>query len=144
MDGNLFDIKFPDKDKVENLFKLHYSTLGATHGSVACIIWGSETQYAKLSYNSSLLNKRVYLYCHNLSYFYANGKFLKKEGKTIYDISHLCHRKGCVNASHLIRETRSTNESRKLCSKQGCCTTKHTPSCIFPSKLLEITVFGIS
>lgn len=126
-----FDIKYEEKIILKSKFDSIYNTLQIPDNKEECIIWGSITKYARISYFSISLKKRSYFYCHNLIYFFTFGKYLKKEGKISYEISHLCHKKGCVNLNHLTRESKSVNENRKKCSKKGYCTNNHKPKCIF-------------
>jgi len=48
------------------------------------------------------------------------------------DVSHLCHRKQCLNIQHLVLESRAVNNRRQTCYAQGSCTKLHEPFCIFP------------
>jgi len=131
MGFTVFEVKIPDKYLVRRLFEAKYPTLGSGGALNSCKIWGAKDKYPKLSFQSIILGKRSYYYCQNLAYFFVHGRYLKKEDKTHYVISHLCHNKGCVNSDHLINEVNSTNESRKSCKKQGNCTKEHLPLCIF-------------
>lgn len=45
------------------------------------------------------------------------------------EISHLCHRPSCINAGHLILESKITNSERKMCHKSGMCL-GHWPTCM--------------
>ncbi|MES9904858.1 MAG: hypothetical protein ABW168_19560 [Sedimenticola sp.] len=46
------------------------------------------------------------------------------------DVSHLCHRKRCIQEKHLVLERHSTNNQRKICDGQGWCSGAHQPACI--------------
>jgi len=78
----------------------------------------------------------------NHAIFVTHLAYLKKQGpvystrrhkrrdKTIalrYDISHLCSKRTCFNASHLTQEPHNVNMSRQKCFQEICL---HSPKCI--------------
>ena len=46
------------------------------------------------------------------------------------EVSHLCHKKLCVNPVHLVIEPHATNLERRHCFQQGVCCGTHLPQCI--------------
>uniref|UniRef100_K1QCF1 Zinc-binding loop region of homing endonuclease domain-containing protein n=1 Tax=Magallana gigas TaxID=29159 RepID=K1QCF1_MAGGI len=48
------------------------------------------------------------------------------------EVSHLCRKKLCVNATHLVLETHEVNQERNHCKAQGFCCRAHHPHCILP------------
>lgn len=46
------------------------------------------------------------------------------------EVSHLCHKKLCVNPAHLVLETHEINQERIHCRVQGLCCRTHHPYCI--------------
>ena len=42
-----------------------------------------------------------------------------------HDISHVCHRKKCVNPAHLSHEEHHVNIEREICRVRGHCTDNH-------------------
>lgn len=52
--------------------------------------------------------------------------------RTVVDLSHLCHRKQCINPLHLLFELRLTNVQRESCKKKRRCLRHHGgPDCLF-------------
>ena len=47
------------------------------------------------------------------------------------EVSHLCHKKLCINPMHLTLEQHAINQERIHCAGQGFCTEAHYPKCIF-------------
>ena len=47
------------------------------------------------------------------------------------EVSHLCHRKLCINPMHLTLESHDTNQERIHCVLQGFCFEVHQPMCMF-------------
>ena len=45
------------------------------------------------------------------------------------DVSHLCHRRNCVNPDHLVLESRQENNARKRCVSKGVCSGHSTANC---------------
>ena len=46
------------------------------------------------------------------------------------ECSHLCGTPRCVNAQHLVLESKETNNERKTCHKNKKCLGTHLPECI--------------
>lgn len=79
-----------------------------------------------------------------------------KKGTTTYDVSHLCHYRGCANPQHLVVENHDDNQERNSCqgkvrykvqtpegwaSINPCphrATTRIKKECILP----EVTIIG--
>ena len=47
-------------------------------------------------------------------------------------VSHLCHRKSCINPNHLVYEPQWTNLKRNYCGNSGSCDCGMNPKCILP------------
>lgn len=47
------------------------------------------------------------------------------------EVSHLCHKKLCINPMHLTIEPHATNQERIHCVLQGWCCGAHQPACMF-------------
>ena len=57
-------------------------------------------------------------HAHRLSYIVFNRQYNNING---LDVSHLCHNRSCVLASHLVLEPHATNCSRTKCMLRGVC-----------------------
>ncbi len=50
-----------------------------------------------------------------------------------FDVSHICHRKHCVKAEHLVYESKAVNSQRNVCVQEGLCMGHgDSPNCILP------------
>ena len=105
------------------------------HGG--CLIWRKTSkninQYGKIPYNGDSI------YVHRLVYYSKHPLPLQSSDE---EVSHICHKKRCVQITHLVAETRSENSLRKSCSKSetGCLgKTRHNgPPCIVQSKRKKV------
>jgi len=59
----------------------------------------------------TVIREETKIYTHVLAMWSVNGRL--DNGNLI--VSHLCHRKSCMNVEHLTLETRGDNSSRNTC-----------------------------
>lgn len=65
--------------------------------------------------------KRIWLRAHKISYYIHND--CPEIGN--HHISHLCHKRRCVNPIHLSREPAQINSNRESCRLDGACHGHH-------------------
>lgn len=94
-----------------------------------CHIWKKGTNRAgypimKLTYDGNSKTISV----HTLVLYLTTG-ILPSPGS---DTSHLCHKKSCINPSHLVIEAHRQNCERRQCKAERRCTGhENNKSCIF-------------
>ena len=70
---------------------------------------------------------------HRIAYM-VNHKLTElprtSESGELLEISHLCHKKLCINPEHLVLEAHMVNMSRAHCFIHGACSLEHSPPCI--------------
>ena len=104
----------------------------------ACHLWRYTQQYRKQPKGSygygavnfnPLITGHFSVGAHVFSVFLSTGR-VASDGE---DVSHLCHRKDCVNPAHLVIEPHLVNcESRDACSPYKICQGHiGRPDCIF-------------
>lgn len=107
-----------------------------------CLLWlgarGGGNGYREPEYSTMWLSsnkgnfKSFRTYVHIVQLFLKTGE-VPTRGKS--GVSHICHRKLCVNPSHIFLETLKSNNKRKLCNGTPGCKKEckdprnHTPQC---------------
>jgi len=98
----------------------------------------TEMRYSKMKITGS--GQRMEYYIHHLV-TRGKGELIDRA----LQVSHLCHKKRCINPAHITQESAAVNISRLPCQQLGliafkcpCCDTvsqvnpcKHVPQCFF-------------
>ena len=101
-----------------------------------CIIWigakAGHSGYGNIRnpIRHSFADQPVFVRAHRLAYatyhdMYTHQIPKVEDRREQLDVSHLCHRKLCIPADHLILEPHSSNLSRHECKVLGTCTKNH-------------------
>ena len=108
----------------------------SARGEGDCILWtGSCDRYGygrkKVTWGFEVkkmesTHRLAYMVSHNLTELPREN-----ESGDFMEVSHLCHRKRCINPDHLVFEPHSVNMSRASCFIHCCCSLEHSPACIF-------------
>jgi hypothetical protein len=125
------------EDDVVAFWELHKNTFNTTSNSEEpyafdqCHVWTRSTQNGYPSISRGHGQSKIKM--HIMSAWTRYRK-VPEQGQVV---SHLCHRKLCINPDHLVIETISVNNSRKgcLCAfKDGngvlWCICPHNPRCL--------------
>ena len=102
---------------------------GAVSGGSAA--WG-RGEYSAINFRSSSgLFKPFQVGGHIVQLFLKTGQI---PSPPLTGVSHLCHKKLCLNSGHLILESIQRNNSRKACNgkpgqKRECRDKSHSPQC---------------
>lgn len=113
---------------------------GLNSNGLGCILWLGPTSkqgYGIIWVSEFGPDHAARYNCHRLAYMIAHRltpqSILKASPDTCekMEVSHLCHKRTCVNPDHLVLETHGTNAERRHCNAQGLCTAGHEPHCLF-------------
>ena len=88
-----------------------------------CHLHGTQNKYRTICLTEN--NARVYVKEHQLIFFLNLNNPTSRsrpmsELKKL-EISHICHRKNCVNIEHLSQEPHAINMARKTCKQNKKC-----------------------
>lgn len=96
-------------------------------GRFDCTIYRkSKNQYNTFNFTLNGSDKRLSTKIHIVAFFLENNTVPKSINQIKYEISHLCHNRGCVNPLHLNLESKECNESRKHCKSKKKCDGSHS------------------
>ncbi len=98
-----------------------------------CTLWvGTASRgYGQMSVKQSDGTHKL-MAVHRLAYMLDQGMCpVTTELRHDYDVSHLCHRKLCVNPVHLSFEPHGTNLQRRVCHQTNVCVGhEHFRNCV--------------
>ena len=116
------------------MIDLMLKLLKKSHKSGSCRVWDGASANGYGRQRVVLPGGKVRTFgAHRCAYIIKSGNLAipTKQGKHKLHVSHLCHKKLCINTDHLVLETQSENASRNRCAWLKHCTNSHSPRCIF-------------
>ena len=96
----------------------HFNSTKVRHDEFGCILWQGVKDGSYPTRKVVIGGRKITVRSHQVSYFvFTDDSYRGLD----FHVSHLCHRKNCLNRDHLTQEHCSINHERSNCNKAKVC-----------------------